>query len=220
MMERGMKYVNNLNAIPSSTVPASPHSASLAAGGLSPHSASAFGPVYSALELPLPSSHVVKRAGIASSSFNASGLSAGLAATQSTRMTGEIDYAALVGILATANIQPHDREFVSHRNCCERMHALLCRATTHDVTLFAFLLFCISFRSLTPHHTSPVCCSNRRRRLIRTSRSCWRLRILRHTRTRGRHDMRSCCHHLPSSSHFIVQACLISSIQNSIVASQ
>jgi hypothetical protein len=99
LLERGQKYVKNLSEIPSNSMQTIAPSATS-------HS---FGVYYNAMELPSPSSHVVKRTSVPSSASSSS-LSSGLA---QSKMTGEIDYAALVNILSSASVPPHDIDFIT-----------------------------------------------------------------------------------------------------------
>jgi hypothetical protein len=97
LLERGQKYVKNLSEIPSHLSSQGPPSAT----------AHSFGVYYSALELPQPSGLVVKRAAVTASS---SSLSSGIA---QSKLTGEIDYAALVAILASASVTPQQADLIS-----------------------------------------------------------------------------------------------------------
>ncbi len=90
LIERGQRYVKHLSEIPSS-------SQSVTQFGGPP--LEAFGPPHQQLPLPAPSPLIVKR-------------TPGTAVAPS-RLTGEIDYQALVLILASATIIPQDIELVS-----------------------------------------------------------------------------------------------------------
>ena len=95
LVERGQKYVKNLSDIPSASHMAAPSMAALS-----------FGREYNSMELPQPSAFVVKRV----TPPGASGLAVGL---QAHAPATEVDYAALIAILGTAQISQQDIEFVS-----------------------------------------------------------------------------------------------------------
>ena len=75
---------------------------------------------YSSMDLPAPSSAVVKRASTAATA-GAGGLSAGIAA-QHPPVVVEVDYEALLTLLAQAHIPAQDLEFVR----AFHLHALRC----------------------------------------------------------------------------------------------
>lgn len=97
LLERGQKYVKNLSEIPTNAQSLAPSATS-----------QSFGVYYSALDMPPPSSLIVKRTPAPSA---ASSLASNLA---QARSTGEVDYNALVHILATAYVTPQDVEFITN----------------------------------------------------------------------------------------------------------
>lgn len=102
LIERGQKYVRNLHDIPSAATPTGlPNSAN----------SNSFGIYYSTLELPQPHSHIVKRvSAIAPPTNSTSTLASNIA---QTRLTGEVDYSALVQLMANATVQSVDMEFIT-----------------------------------------------------------------------------------------------------------
>ena len=99
LVERGQKYVKNLSEIPSPSAVQQAAQPSV--------SALSFGRYYSALDLPLPSSAVVKRPQAPPSSALGAGLHAHAA------LPAEVDYQTLLAVLAAATVPLHDLEFVS-----------------------------------------------------------------------------------------------------------
>lgn len=106
LIERGQKYAKNLSEIPTSD--ATHTSANNA-------SYNSFGVYYSAMDLPPPSSDIVKRVVTRTSDAGRhapSALAAGIAQRRSS-FTGEVDYASLVHLLATAAVAGADVEFAA-----------------------------------------------------------------------------------------------------------